>query len=254
MQPSETAWQIQHCHNVQCVHHLHMEAEFVLVTEGTLHVLKSGSETVLRAGEALYLMPLEIHGFYTESISRCTILIFPTDLVPDFAVMHSQSHPLVLPAALGETLTALDPNDHYDRLHVRAVLYPLCCEISDACSDSGAAHTDLPSIGRVERYIWDHLATPLSLSSVATATGFNPSYLSRMFRQNKGVGFLEYINMLRCYQAVRLMSSSQPMSLSEIAYQVGFESIRTFNRVFRARYGITPSQMKNQRTASIPKI
>lgn len=253
MSEKETLFEIQHCDNVKCVRHLHLEAEFVLVTQGTLHILQIGKETVLHAGEALYIMPLEIHGFHTPDTSRCTILIFPADLVPEFSVAKNVALPFAPSAALTDTLTALNPNADYDRLHSRAVLYPLCCEISDSCSHTEHSTAAVPSLSRVERYIWENLDAPLSLSAVAASTGFNASYLSRMFRQNKGVSFVEYVNMLRCYQAVRLLGSAE-LSVSEIAFRVGFESIRTFNRVFRQCYGITPSEMKEQRLASIPEM
>lgn len=253
MSESAVSWEIQHCHNVQCVRHLHMEAEFVVVTEGVLHVLTSSGETILGKGESLYLMPLDIHGYYTETASECTILIFPTDLVPDFAVIYPTLRPFFLAGPLLETLKSLEPDKDYSLLRARAVLYPLCCAILDNCPYEEEIYIEVPSVSRVEKYIWDNLSSPLSLASVAASTGFNPSYLSRMFHQSKGVGFLEYINMLRCYQAIRLMYSSKTMTISEIAYQVGFESIRTFNRVFHQRYGITPSQMKHEQAASIPK-
>ena len=253
MKAAEQAIEIQHCRNVQCVRHLHLEAEFIFVNHGTVHVLQSHGSTVLNEGEGFYLAPLEIHGFCTPDISQCTILIFPTDLVPEFAITRPFSRPFALSPFLGDTVSHLEASTHQDLLHARAVLYPLCCEILDNCAHTACDYTEVGALGRVEQYIWDHLASPLSLKSVAAATGYNPSYLSRTFHRAKGVGYLEYINMLRCYRAVRLMSSSESLSVSEIAYQVGFESIRTFNRVFLQRYGMTPTQMKQQRTVSMPK-
>ncbi len=252
MSNSESTLQLQHWSNVECVRHLHLEAECILVTQGTVHVLQSGADTVLTAGEALFLKPLSIHGFHTPSNSYCTILIFPTDLVPDFTAARFSPSPFQPSEALVKQLQNADVKASEDLLHLRALLYPLCCEIADKTPSSAGNYTEDGTLNRVEQYIWENLSTPLSLKAVAIATGYNPSYLSRMFRQTKGVGYLEFVNMLRCGRAVRLLSSSDSMSVSEIAYQVGFESIRTFNRVFLQRYGITPTQMKQQKNASLP--
>ena len=249
----ENIFQIQHCTDVQCVCHLHNEAEFIAVTHGSVKILQSKCDIVLNAGEALYIKPLEIHGFRTDDASVCSILIFPTDLVPEFAAAQVDSHPFKLSDTLCKQLCELNAEKRYDTLHTRAVLYPLCCEIVSHCAHTPGEYTDISALSRVERYISENIHTPLTLRSVAAATGFNHSYLSRMFHRNKGVGFLEYVNMLRCYQAVRLLYSPAELSVSEVAYQVGYESIRTFNRVFLQIYGITPSQMKQRKTASIPR-
>ena len=225
----------------------------MLVTSGVLHVIKIGCETVLKAGEALYIMPFEIHGFHTADSSRCSILIFPIDLVPDFSVTRPLPHPFRPSAPLVSRCESLDPDTPLDPLHSRAVLYPLCCEIVDNCSSTVSEYAEVSAIHRIERYIWDHLSSPLSLETVATAMGLNPSYLSRMFHKSKGIGFSEYVNMLRCYQAVRLLGNTNSLSIAEIAYEVGFESIRTFNRVFLQHYGMTPSKLKQRKIASIPK-
>ncbi len=249
----ESTFEVQHHTSVQCVCHLHPEAEFVLVTNGVLHVVGINCETVLNAGEALYIMPFEIHGFRTAASSQCTILIFPADLVPDFAVTHPLPQPFSPSVSLITRCTSLDPDTPYDLLHSRAVLYPLCCEILDNCPHTESGYTEVSTINRIERYIWNHIDSPLSLETVAAAMGLNLSYLSRMFHQNKGIRFSEYVNMLRCYQAVRLLGNADSLSMSEIAYEVGFESIRTFNRVFLRHYGITPSKMKQHKAASIPQ-
>ncbi len=223
------------------------------MTQGAVNILQSKCDVVLNAGEALYIKPLEIHGFRTDDTSHCCILIFPTDLVPEFAGAQVDSHPFTLSQSLCNQLCELNTEEYYDSLHARAVLYPLCYEIASHCVHTLGDYADVTALSRVEQYITEHIHTPLTLRSVAAATGFNHSYLSRMFHRNKGVGFLEYVNMLRCYQAVRLLYSPDELSISEIAYQVGYESIRTFNRVFLQLYGITPSQMKQRKTASIPR-
>ncbi len=253
MQTEKRVFETQHCTDVQCVCHLHHEAEFILVNSGTVRVLQSKGDTVLHAGEALYVKPLEVHGFRTDDTSQCTILIFPIDLVHEFASARVSPRPFRLAEHLCQQLSTLNADACLDTFHARAVLYPLCCEILAHCPYALGEYVDGTALSRVEQYISENITTPLSLRTVAAATGFNASYLSRMFHKSKGIGFLEYVNMLRCYRAVRLLSSAEELSISEIAYQIGFESIRTFNRVFLQIYGITPSQMKQRRTASFPR-
>lgn len=250
--------EIQQCTDVNCVRHLHTESEVVLVTNGTLRILLCDRILELHAGEGLYFMPFEVHGYATDAHSVCTILIFPAGLVPEFlsaTVNKRPTSPLFRPSSVTSALCAgLDPNASYDTLHACAALYPLCCEIVDQCHFDGNAYGYEESIVRVERYIFENIATPLTLKRVATAVGLNETYLSRLFNKAKGISFREYINMLRCSFATRLLTSlkAASFSIAEIAYECGFESIRTFNRVFLQRYGITPSQMRNQAPISFP--
>lgn len=245
-------FEIQHCIDVQCVRHLHCPAEIVLVTVGVLRVLFNEHEIVLHSGEGLYIMPFEVHGFATDEHSACTIITFSPSLVPDFAAASRNKRPeqpVFCPtSAVIALCSVVDPTAEHDTLHRRSVLYPLCCEIVDACRFSAGGHVYEKTFVRVTRYVADNVSAPLSLESTAAAVGLNPKYLSRMFRQVSGMGFWDYVNILRCSYAARLLTTPQPTepSVAEVAYASGFGSIRTFNRVFRTWFGISPSQMKQE--------
>lgn len=255
---SADVFEIQHCTDVQCVLHLHTEPEFVLVTSGTLQVLLTDRRIRLQPGDGYYVMPLEVHGYATETHSTCTILVFSPGLVPDFTSATSNRCPHCSSFCASETVrdlcAGLEPRANYDMLHKRAVLYPICSEIVDRCGFVMGDYRNEESIIRAERYILQNMAAKITLKSAAAALGLNPSYLSRMFHKVKGVEFWKYINILRCSSAACMLTapSSVTLSVSEIAYECGFESIRTFNRVFKEHFGVTPSEMRIKEPISFP--
>lgn len=82
----------------------------------------------------------------------------------------------------------------------------------------------------------------ITLSSVADALHISRYYASHLFSELE-VGFNEYINSLRITGACERLKNTK-LSISEIAYEVGFGSIRTFNRAFLKVSGMTPRQYR----------
>ncbi len=72
----------------------------------------------------------------------------------------------------------------------------------------------------------------LSLTSIAEETGFNPSYLSRLFKYETGKSFVKYLNEVRLKEAQKLLEQSV-YSISDIANHVGFWDDKYFSRFFK---------------------
>ena len=83
----------------------------------------------------------------------------------------------------------------------------------------------------------------LTLERMAMIAGYEKSYMSRLFKNQFGVGLFEWLRELRIYHASRLLRDST-LSISEIAYSVGFSDLSTFERNFRLSQGITPRDFR----------
>jgi AraC-like DNA-binding protein len=83
----------------------------------------------------------------------------------------------------------------------------------------------------------------ISLSDIAKAVGFSEYYFSRLFKDVTEKNFSHYLNEYRIKQAEYYLTRSG-MSVAEIAYTVGFNSIVTFNRSFKSVKGCSPSTYK----------
>ena len=92
----------------------------------------------------------------------------------------------------------------------------------------------------------------LNLETVAKQIGITRVHLSRVLNQRHGDGFSGIVNSLRVQYAKRLIEGSA-LSLSEIAFQSGFGSIRNFNRIFQKSFGCSPTSIRN-RSVSIPEV
>lgn len=91
----------------------------------------------------------------------------------------------------------------------------------------------------------------LSLADLARRLGTNTAYLSQAVNEGLGVNFNEMINRMRAAEAARLIDSGGDATLVQIALDAGFSSKATFNRVFRAVYGASPSEWRRLRSQKL---
>lgn len=97
---------------------------------------------------------------------------------------------------------------------------------------------------RTKTYCLSHLSEDLSLPVIGQAIGFNPVYLSRIFKQIEGTSIREYIETCRMDMARRLIRSTR-MKVYEIAEKCGYQNPAYFIKIFRAHYGMTPQECRD---------
>lgn len=96
----------------------------------------------------------------------------------------------------------------------------------------------------VVKYIQRSYKNPdLSVSVICDELKINASYLSRIFKQQKGCGVLEYIHQYRIDQIKQLLTVTK-LDLQNIAEQTGYENAKAMGRVFKKYIGITPSAFR----------
>jgi len=102
-----------------------------------------------------------------------------------------------------------------------------------------------PVIARAKEFIRDHQAENLSLGQVAKAVNTSTFYFCKMFKKITGVNFTDYVSRVRIEKAKDLLLNPN-LRVSEIAYEVGFQSLTHFNRVFKRILGQSPTEYRGQ--------
>ncbi|MGE3311346.1 MAG: helix-turn-helix domain-containing protein [Limisphaerales bacterium] len=100
-------------------------------------------------------------------------------------------------------------------------------------------------IARARDFILEHQAEDLSLSQVAKAVNCSTFYFCKMFKKTTGLHFTEYVARVRVEKAKNLLLNPN-LRISEIAYEVGFQSLTHFNRVFRRLVGESPTEYRQK--------
>ena len=104
-----------------------------------------------------------------------------------------------------------------------------------------------PAIAKAKEFIREHQAENLSLGQVAKAVNTSTFYFCKMFKKITGVNFTDYVSRVRIEKAKDLLLNPN-LRISEIAYEVGFQSLTHFNRVFKRILGQSPTEYRAQLT------
>ncbi|SFD77197.1 two-component system, response regulator YesN [Paenibacillus catalpae] len=99
-------------------------------------------------------------------------------------------------------------------------------------------------VAKLKAFIEMHLDEDLSLVRLAETVYLNPTYLSRLFKQQTGQGISEYIAELRLSKSCDLLKYSR-LKIQEIALKVGFDSATSFGRFFKREMNATPQEYRD---------
>lgn len=106
-------------------------------------------------------------------------------------------------------------------------------------------HPEPPMISRAKEYIHEHQADDLSLCQVARAVNTSTFYFCKVFKKATGINFTDYVSRVRIEKAKNLALNPN-LRISEIAFEVGFQSLTHFNRVFKKITGLSPTEYRSQ--------
>ncbi|KAF4325356.1 hypothetical protein G195_001004 [Phytophthora kernoviae 00238/432] len=112
-------------------------------------------------------------------------------------------------------------------------------------------HSPMTIVDQLCIYIENHIGEELMREELASFAGFNPAYLSRLFRKEKGMSLSEFILQRRVAKAKTLLSQST-VKVTDIAGKVGYYNYSHFTKMFKKCTGITPQEFRKQsRTVQI---
>jgi AraC-like DNA-binding protein len=100
-----------------------------------------------------------------------------------------------------------------------------------------------PVITKARAYIQEHQTEELTLSQVAKAVNMSSYYFCKMFKKVAGINFTDYVARVRIEKSKNLLLNPN-LRVSEIAFEVGFQSLTHFNRVFKKVLGRSPTEYR----------
>lgn len=106
-------------------------------------------------------------------------------------------------------------------------------------------NSEPPVITRAKEYIHEHQTEEISLGQVAKAVNTSTFYFCKMFKKVTGINFTDYLSRVRIEKSKNLLLNPN-LRVSEIAFEVGFQSLTHFNRVFKRILGQSPTEYRSQ--------
>lgn len=102
-------------------------------------------------------------------------------------------------------------------------------------------HVDV--IYKALEYIKKNFMNKISLNDVAYVSNISPSYFSKVFKEEMGKNFNNYLNEIRVHNAKRLLMDDS-IPLVDVAFMTGFEDQSYFSKVFKRITGISPGKYR----------
>lgn len=237
----------------RCDPHFHSNIEIVYMIEGELEVTINNQTAVLRPGWVSVANSYDIHTYRTPSYSKARIIIVPIDIVKSFKNLTKTANfasPFMENCELSHdidfaTSRLTQFNNTRNSLVAKGLIYFILGALVEKIglkSRETPSHSDT-LMKNILIYLENNYLNKLTRSDLAKHFGYSQNYLSRLFNSKLGCGINQYINVLRARHAASLIHDTN-YSLTEIAYQSGFGSCRTFTRAFKEFYNITPSEYK----------
>ncbi len=109
---------------------------------------------------------------------------------------------------------------------------------------SQTKHKNIDKVKNIIKYIETNYQHSITIEEIANISGFSASHFMKFFKKTMGTSFIDYINDYRLSMASRILISSDD-TIINIAADCGFDNLSYFNRMFKRRFGITPSQYRN---------
>lgn len=98
-------------------------------------------------------------------------------------------------------------------------------------------------VQRIKQYIIAHSGEEISLETIAKQVDLNPFYISKMFKEQLGINYIDFLTECRIDKAKSLMGNPE-RSLKEITFEVGYNDPNYFSKVFKKSCGMSPTEYR----------
>ncbi len=243
--------------------HLHKGFELTIALNGEIEAEAGDKTYALKPGDAMLLTPYQLHSYKSDPDALAFVVVFSGSYVESFARMTAGKEAenpvatlsaearayidkyMLFPEAADYVYSSGDevvPVPKPDALTLKACLYAVCAEFYSGTRFLERTR-DNTLVSDILAYVENNFASDISLKTMADRLGYDFRYISRIFGKTFEINFKTLVNQYRCDRAKSLISSTDD-TLSEIAMNSGFQSIRSFNRVFKELTGSSPSDLR----------
>lgn len=231
--------------------HMHKYIEIVYVYNGVQHVKIENDEYAITKGCAAVVFPDTVHSFFSLDKKESEVLILMAEpkmfgkLFPNFGKLKV-SVPYIekdrICDELRAALNSISPNQTFE------LKFSWTCVIMsylmDLLSFEEEVNTPVSDISyKLIKYVEENFTEQISRTSLSQYFNVSECYISRIFTQKFKMNLRNYLGLIRAEYAANMIRTTNE-SFTLISQLSGFESQRTFNRVFKAVYGCTPKEYK----------
>ena len=249
--------------------HWHPDLEIVYVLEGSIrvginqetHILNKGDLALCGSNAIHYYDSTGLHSNIIMAIFRLELLkdyYWPNNFIPESFFLpdllniniETQKKIELLYLSLLEEIKIRDSSyPIFLKCRMMALFAILMREMPEfvhlVTQNNGKYYepSEVKPMQEALQYLERNYTQDITLEYLSSEVNLSKFYLSRLFKRTTGMNFNEYLNRIRTDRAEQMIRNSRK-PIIEIAFENGFNSIRTFNRVFKAIKGCTPLSLR----------
>lgn len=236
--------------------HYHPHYEIYYMKEGSCRYFIDDRSFDIEAGDLIFIPKGIIHrtnyttGYHSRLLINCTEEFIPDDVLAKLAAARYLYRSREIARNIEDILSKIENEyahpDEYTQSLLRCHTAEIFYLIIRHPGNLEEATTGNELIDHIVKYIKQNYMSDIKLSSVAKMMSVSPEHLSRTFKSSTGFGFNEYVTLLRLRKAEDLLKTEPNMTISEIAYECGFNDGNYFSYKFKKIYGTSPLKVRNQ--------
>lgn len=235
-------------HKIAYPIHKHKKAQFFYAEGGATFIMLKDKEYLLPARhyawipagmEHHFLRKHGVHPFYTLYVPEK--ILPPSDFYKQMGIYPVTS--LLLEMILYSKSwqgVILEGSPKFQFLSTFIQLLP---ELHPKSLPFSLPTTANPRLQEILRYMQSHLGVKLTLASVSKKFNYSERTFSRNFKAALGISFFQYLKMARCIRAMEMLLRTEK-TVSEIAFDTGYDSISSFSNTFVALSGMRPKDFR----------
>ncbi len=257
LETKNSAYEARSGHQLGPTPHLHSHIEIVLTKTGISVATADSTDVTVDTGDLFIAFPNQIHYYIDKQrpVEHNIVIVSP-DMCPEFnRIFKSQvpKTPLIknaiknprIVSAIENLIQCKKEQDEYSEAEAKGCVLILMSEIFRNVELQEKEPYDNDLVKDIITYCYENFSTDISLQSIANELHVSRCYVSRLFSRRLHISFNDYINSLRVRNACELLKKSE-QSVTDIAYAVGYNSVRTFDRVFMNARGMTPKEYRQK--------
>ncbi len=232
--------------------HLHDRIELGYLSSGSSDLYVDDKKYHVKKGDFFVVFPNQIHCYENSENVKSIVMIFSTEHVSEFRGILSGKIP-VSPVVSGcpeeavklvEIMSNVADSAKPEVIH--GITLALFALLIDSVELRQSDRYNISTIKNLLIYCDEHYTEHINIDDAAKALHISRSHISHIFKDKLHSTFEQYISEKRIDYACELLKNSDE-SVTNIAYMSGFDSIRTFNRVFAKNIGSSPREYRKNR-------
>ncbi|MDF2614169.1 MAG: hypothetical protein K0S71_1955 [Clostridia bacterium] len=251
--------------------HWHKDIEIVYVYEGKLRLSINSQTKILTSGEFGICCSGDVHFYDSEDLNcQAILIVFSTDFIDSSLAWPENSrfissfldHTLInnlnlnidishkIGCLLLEIADETSKKNPYYHIFLKSRLLELHALLlryiprNTQSKSRSKSYLIIRKMQDVMNYIHHNYKDNITLSDAAHLADLGTSQFSKLFKSLCGMSFITYLNNIRIAKAEEmLLNSTTP--IIDIALECGFNSIRNFNRTYKALRHCTPTELRN---------